>query len=173
MTLEPRVRCDRGFSLIELLVVLLIMGVFVGLATVIARPDDRGLLRLEAERLAQLLDLAAEESRLTGKPIAWTADEGNYRFWRMTIDAGGTAQDTPQWLEIRDSDLLRTRTLPQGMRITGLKIENQPAREAARIEFAAYGSAPSFRIDLVLGTAHSAVLASPVGEIKVLADEGN
>ncbi|MGH8694384.1 MAG: prepilin-type N-terminal cleavage/methylation domain-containing protein, partial [Burkholderiales bacterium] len=53
----------RGFTLIELLVVLLIMGLFAGLVSTLTRPDDRALLRVEAERLAQLLDLAAMQSR--------------------------------------------------------------------------------------------------------------
>ena len=57
---------QRGFTLIELLVVLLIMGIFVGLVSTITQPDDRALVRVEAERLAQLLDLAATKSRLTG-----------------------------------------------------------------------------------------------------------
>ena len=72
-----RNRCQApisGFTLLELLVVLLIMGLFAGLVGALAQPDERALLRFEADRLAQLLDLAAEESRLTGKPIAWTAD---------------------------------------------------------------------------------------------------
>src|SRR5512134_2732761 len=56
----------RGFTLIELLVVLLIMGIMAGMIGAIVRPDDRALLRVEAERLAQLLELAATESRLTG-----------------------------------------------------------------------------------------------------------
>ena len=53
----------RGFTLIELLVVLMIMGLIVGLVSAIVRPDDRGQLRVEAERLAQLLDLAAATTR--------------------------------------------------------------------------------------------------------------
>ena len=70
----------RGFTLIELMVVLLIIGLFAGLVSTITRPDDRALLRVEAERLAQLLDLAATKSRLTGISIAWTADGPGYRF---------------------------------------------------------------------------------------------
>ena len=57
-----------GFTLIELLVVLLIMGLLAGMVSAIVRPDDRGLVRLEAERLALLLDLAATQSRLTALP---------------------------------------------------------------------------------------------------------
>lgn len=143
---------------------LLIMGLFVGLVSAIVRPDDRALLRVEAERLAQLLDLATEESRLTGNAIAWTADGPGYRFWRRTGDG--------EWSEVRDSDLLRARTLPQGMMISGLQVENMPAHGAMRLEFAPDGSTLSFTIEMSLGAARFAVAASPIGELRVLPDAG-
>lgn len=164
----------RGFTLIEVLVVLLIMGLCVGLVSAIVRPDDRSLLRLEAERLAQLLDLAAAESRLTGKSVAWTADGPGYRFWRMTGDAEGPASGTSaQWSEIRDIDVLRARPLPQGMMISGLQVENWPARGVMRLEFTPYGLTPAFKVEMSLGAERSAVVASPVGGLRVLPDEGN
>ena len=107
---------QRGFTLIELMVVLLIMGLFAGLVSTITRPDDRALLRVEAERLAQLLDLAATKSRLTGKSIAWTADGPGYRFWQYNEDT--------YWSEIVDDDSMRPRTLPQGMMIAAMRVEN-------------------------------------------------
>lgn len=158
-------RSVRGFTLIELLVVLLIMGLVVGLASAIVRPDDRGLLRVEAERLAQLLDLAAAEARLTGNPIAWTGEASEYRFWRMTGDGG--------WAEVHDSDLLRVRSLPRGMTLSGLQVENRPVPGAMRLEFAPYyGAAQAFTIDLALGDARYAVAASPIGEVQVVTGEG-
>jgi general secretion pathway protein H len=155
----------RGFTLIELLVVLTIMGLFVGLVSAITRPDDRALLRLETDRLAQLLDLAATESRLTGKSIAWTADDSSYRFWRFS-------QDT-DWSEIRDDDSLRARTLPQGMKITSLRIENTLAQEKRRLEFNPYGTTLSFSIETSLGDAHCTVEGSPIGEIRLVPEARN
>ncbi len=159
-------RRSRGFTLIELLVVLMIMGMVVGLAAAIVRPDDRGLLRVEAERLAQLLDLAAAESRLTGTPIAWTSNGPDYRFWRMTADG--------DWVEVRDSDLLRARALPQGMLVSALRLENVPAKGTMRLQFSPYyGADMAFAIDLSLGDARYAVTASPVGELQVVAGAGD
>ena len=168
----PGISNRRGFTLIEVLVVLLIMGLLVGLVSAIVRPDDRGLLRLEAERLAQLLDLAAAESRLTGNSTAWTADGPGYRFWRMTEDAEASAQGAAQWSEISDNDLLRSRTLPQGMMISGLQLENRPAHGAMRLEFAPSGPALAFTIEMSLGAARNSVAASPIGELRVLPGEG-
>ena len=37
----------RGFTLIEMLVVLMVMGLFVGLVSVVTQPDERAELRLE------------------------------------------------------------------------------------------------------------------------------
>jgi general secretion pathway protein H len=155
----------RGFTLIEVLVVMLIMGLIVGLASAIVRPDDRGLLRVEADRLAQLLDLAASEARLTGNPMAWTADATGYRFWRERPDG--------EWTEARDSDLLRARTLPRGMAIAGLQIENAPARGSMRLEFSPDRSALSFSIELSLGAVRYTVSGDPVGEVSVLTGEGD
>lgn len=146
-----------------MLIVMLIMGLMVGLVSTILRPDDRALLRIEAERLAQLLDLTATESRLSGQVMAWTAEKSGYRFWRMTGEAG--------WAEIRDNDLLRVRQLPQNMIISGMSIEQVPARGAMRMEFSPYGPSLSYAIEISMGAAHCTVAASPIGEVRVLSDD--
>ena len=154
----------RGFTLIEMLVVLLIMGIFVGLVSTIAKPDDQALVRVEAQRLAQLLDLATMQSRLTGKSIAWTADGPGYRFWRFSEDS--------YWTEIRDDDALRARALPQGMTIFGMRVENMRPSEHPRLEFSPHGQTLSFSVEMSLGAAHDTVAGSPVGEVRVVPAQG-
>ena len=156
-------RRTAGFTLIEVLVVLLIMGLMVGMVSAIVQPDDRQLVCGEADRLAQLLDLAATEARMTGRSVAWTPDADGYRFWRMTDDA--------RWTELRDSDALRPRTLPQDMRVAAMQVENVPVTGDMRLEFTPQGRVFSFEIDLTLGAARCAVAASPLGEVRVV-DEG-
>ncbi|MEX0958584.1 MAG: prepilin-type N-terminal cleavage/methylation domain-containing protein [Burkholderiales bacterium] len=155
---------QRGFTLIEMLIVLLIMGLFVGLVSTIAQPDDRARLRVEAERLAQLLDLAATQSRLTGRSIAWISDGPGYRFLQFNDDT--------YWTEIRDDDALRARSLPQGMKISAVQVENMRPAENMRLEFTPYGTTLSFSIGMSFGAAHEMVTGSPVGDISVLARKG-
>jgi general secretion pathway protein H len=156
-TSVPGTSSRRGFTLIELLVVLLIMGLAAGLIGALVRPDDRALLRVEAERLAQLLDLAAVESRLTGRRIAWTAEGAQYHFWRWREDAG--------WSEALD-DSLRARRLPPGMAITELRIEAMPVTGGLRLEFGPHG-ALAYDLRMSLGEARYVIAASPVGEVRV------
>jgi general secretion pathway protein H len=140
----------RGFTLIELLVVLLVMGLCAGLVAALAQPDDRARLRVEAERLAQLLDLAALESRFSGKPIAWTAAATQYRFWRWRDDGG--------WSEASQgstSDPLRARSLPQGIAIPEMRIEFDPYVPAA------------YEVRMTLGEARYVVAGSPLGEVRI------
>lgn len=163
--MRTRGKKPGGFTLIELLVVLVIMGLMVGLVSAVVRPDDRGLLRVEAERLAQLLDLAGGEARQTGRSIAWTADGPGYRFWRKSEDG--------EWSELRDSDLMHARTLPASMTITRLRLENTPVRGPMRLQFGPDEPTQSFSIEMQLGAARYVVVASPIGELRVLPGEGD
>jgi general secretion pathway protein H len=161
-TSVPGISSRRGFTLIELLVVLLVMGLCAGLVAAISQPDDRARLRVEAERLAQLLDLATVEARFTGKPIAWTAEAAQYRFWRWGDDAAG-------WSEASNgsmSDSLRPRSLPPGMAISELRVEGVRQPQGMRLEFGPHTSR-AYDLQMSLGAARYAVAASPLGEVRI------
>jgi general secretion pathway protein H len=154
----------RGFTLIEILVVLLILGLVAGLVGLMARPHEGALLRVEAERLARLIDLAIAESGLTGRSIAWAADDSGYRFWRLREDTG--------WLEIRDGDTLRARRLPHGMTISAMRVENGGPPGAVRLVFDPYGPPPPFVIELALGAERYSVAGSAMGEVRATQSGG-
>jgi general secretion pathway protein H len=158
------IRADGGFTLIEVLVALVIIGLFAGLISTIVRPDERTLLRVEAERLAQLLDLAGTEARMSGRSLAWTTDGASYRFLRSQRGAG--------WSEIRNNDLFRERTFPQGMKIAGMRIEMSPADDFMRLEFKPHGSMPAYAIKISFGKERYTVAGSPVGDVQALPGEG-
>jgi general secretion pathway protein H len=77
---------SRGFTLLELLVVIVLAGILLSIVTISVAPDDRQQLAREAERVGQLFALAADEARIRQQPIYWEADLNGYRF--VTIVAG-------------------------------------------------------------------------------------
>jgi len=151
---------ERGFTLIEMLVVVLVMGLLAGLAAAALRPAGADALKVEAERLARLLDLAGEEARLGGKPVAWTSNGQGYQFWRWRNGVG--------WMEIRDNDALRERRLAGGSSIAGLRIDGVPVRDGMRLEFSPYGTDHAYAVTLAQEDERYAVLGSPVGEVSVV-----
>ncbi|SAI47183.1 general secretion pathway protein H [Bordetella ansorpii] len=75
---------ERGFSLIEIMVVLVIVGIATATVTFSISPDESKVLRRDALRLAQLFDIAQTEVRTDGRAIVWQADEKGYRFARAS-----------------------------------------------------------------------------------------
>lgn len=154
----------RGFTLIEMLVVLVIMGLLVGLVSAVVEPDDKTRLRVEADRLTQLMQVATTQARFSGKSIAWTSNGTGYQFWQMNPDGG--------WSAVLNDDLLRARTLPAGMMIENMRVENIPSPKLMRVEFNAYGEVLAFSLDMSLGTSRFTLINSPVGELSVIPAEG-
>jgi general secretion pathway protein H len=142
-----------------MLVVLMVMGLLIGTISVIAHPSSKDTLQLEARRLAQLLNLAAAESRTSGKSFRWTSDGSGYRFLRWQNN---------NWVEIRDNDLLRPRVLPSGMTISSLRIENVRRQGLMQIDFTPHGLLLGYTIELASGDERHAVIASPVGEAQAV-----
>ena len=75
------------------------------------------------------------------------------------------------WKAVAD-DVLRPRTLPQGMTISDMRVENMRSPRQMRVEFNPYGSAISFSIEMSLGDAHYTVANSPIGDVRVLPKGG-
>ncbi len=79
-----------GFSLIEMMVVLIIIGIAASMLTLSAFPDRNQGLRQEAQRLVELFKLAQIEARTDGRRIEWQFDAEGYRFMRVQRSAAPT-----------------------------------------------------------------------------------
>lgn len=75
----PRDSRSPGFSLVELLVVLVIMGL-VGSAVLLTVPAPDARLVAQAERLASHLARAREEAIMRNQPVALRVDAAGYGF---------------------------------------------------------------------------------------------
>lgn len=88
----------RGFTLLELMVVVAIIAlasVGVGLAL---RDGGANALDREAQRLAALLEAGRAQSRASGRPLAWTPTPEGFRFEGQP-HTGARADALPQhWL---------------------------------------------------------------------------
>jgi general secretion pathway protein H len=84
---------QQGFTLLEVLVVLLIAGLLVGLASLSLTRNPRSDLNEQAQRLALVFETAGDEAQLRSAPIEWQPVKGGYRFavkggdgWRPIVD---------------------------------------------------------------------------------------
>lgn len=155
----------RGFTLLEMLVALVIMVIGISLATIALRPDPRGVVREEGNRLALLLDLASEEAALGGSRMAWVGQEGGYEFQVRELTETG-----PAWRAVTGDDLLHPRQLPNGVYLRTLRVDDQPVGLGERVALGTLG-AHDVSLEIVMGDARATVTGSPGQFISVLKGE--
>lgn len=113
-------RCaSEGFSLIEVLVVLLVLASVMIVSTLSLRGLQSRGLSLEAERLGARIHAAHEEARLLAQPIRLELDDRGYRFYRNQLG---------RWQLIEGDDLLRPRAWDA---LTSWRADASPVGQAA------------------------------------------
>jgi general secretion pathway protein H len=143
-----------GFTLLELLIVLVLMALLTSLVAINATPDPRQQLAEQAQRVGLLLAMATDETRIRQQPLSWEADLHGYRF---VSEAGGerTLLTGDDLLHERDWQRPLTRlAITRDGRTLALVSQDAPA---LRVPIAREWVQPRWRIELADGTANVAV----------------
>ena len=140
--LRRRQAAPKGFTLIEVLVVLLILGVAVSGASLGLDAIHRRDTDLAVRRLQMVLEATAERARTLGQSIEFEILPDGYRFNMLDTDG--------RWVPFNEAPLFVERELPPAVRWRALV---QPSAEAGRIKFGSF----SPRFELVVDTPDGAV----------------
>jgi len=161
LTFYPALICSRrqrGFTLLELLVVLVIVGISLGIVSFNAMPSPQQALQNEAQRISLLLQLARDEAIVRDRPIAFEADAEGYRFLQ---------REENTWRSLPQDDLLRPRQFKRSPVM--LTIYPPPAGNATplRIVFGREPVQQPFVLTLGLADASVAIRADGIGHFTV------
>ncbi|MFA9273677.1 MAG: GspH/FimT family pseudopilin [Candidatus Aquirickettsiella gammari] len=151
-------RNSSGFSLLELLVVLVIMGIMLGAVSLNAVQSVRQRLQTDAQRISLLMQLAREEAIVRNRQTAFEVFEQGYQFLVLNDN---------KWEKIEDLDTLRGRqfTFPE----TKLSIisNDTNASERLRIVFGREPVSRPFTMILRVGNDQVSINADGVGHFVV------
>jgi general secretion pathway protein H len=151
---------QRGFTLVELLVVLVVMGIALSMVMVQLMPDRQAPLRDEAARLALLLENAGLEARASGRMLAWSGEKNSYRFF-----AKKNINIYKDWVRIDDDSLFRPRILPEGVNIGEVSVEEQVLKPGEFVLLGTNTYTVPFRIRLTSEFGSASVTGKSTGDV--------
>ena len=168
-----------GFSLIELLVVVSVIGIIVSIALLSlgVLGDDRQL-RIEARRIGSLLEVAQDEAVMQGRDFGLEVMLNSYRF--VEYDPFQL-----RWTELLTDDIFRFRQLPEDIEFDllledkAVLLENDPqemedpdATFAPHILIFSSGDSTPFELRIIKRSQQEVVILKGdlIGDIEVLTE---
>ncbi len=161
-SLVPRV--ERGFTLVEVLVVVVILAIAASVAAVALSSDPRSTGQREARRFAGALEHAAARAQWRNETLGVSADGHGWRFWRRD-DEGA------RWLPLADDDLLAPRALGATHTLIPYAFAGGPLSPDALVPLRASGRNEPYAFVLSGGGTQWLVAADPLNRVAITVSE--
>ncbi|MEE9343091.1 MAG: type II secretion system minor pseudopilin GspH [Gammaproteobacteria bacterium] len=108
---------QSGFTLLEIMLVIVIIGIVMSFVTISIGGDRRGQeMDREVKRFMALMELASSEATLRSQQMAIRIGEEDYAFYAL---------QNQQWVPFQNDREFRLREMPKGMKLF-LEIEDSP-----------------------------------------------
>lgn len=111
-----RVRSLRGFTLIEILIVLVIISIVTTVALTSMKVNENRRVQNFSNELSQLISLVEEQALLRPEVLGVKINKGEFEFVSYKSDAD-VSKEQSQWVLIEDDDLLGKHEIPDDIRI--------------------------------------------------------
>ena len=147
-----------GFTLVEILVVLVVVGIAAGLIFANLGGDDRRDLEREAKRLAGALEHAAALAQWQSETLGVSTDGHAYRFWRRDAN--------DRWTALAGDDVLAARALPNAITIAPASYAGAPVPPDAILPFRASGRNEPYVLTLASPAGQMVLASDPLGRVR-------
>lgn len=151
----------RGFTLLEMLVVLVVASIMLTVVTLNLMPSAQSVLREESQRLALLMENGAMSSQAGGQALAWSGTGNSYRFWQRTREG--------EWQRIERDNLLHPRNLPEAVAIGEVSFNGRRIEPGSLVMLSPELAARDFRVSLRSSELVSDVVGNGLGKVEVVA----
>jgi general secretion pathway protein H len=155
-----------GFTLVEILVVIVILGLVAGLAVALVGPDERDTSAREARSFAGALEYAAARAQWRNEMLGVSADHRMLRYWRRDV-----AND--RWIVLDDDDVLRTHELPVPFDAMALAYAGRAVPANAIVPLRASGRNDPFAFVLATPTYRTTIALDPLSRASIVGPERN
>jgi type II secretion system protein H len=153
----------RGFTLLEILVVLVILAIAAGLAVATLDHDERGTLDRESRRFAGALEYAVLRAQLRHETLGVSAHaDGRASHWRFwSRDADG------RWRAVSDDDAMAPHALPAPLVIAPLAYAGRALPADAIVPLRASGRNEPYAFALAGDDFEAIVGADPLNRVVI------
>jgi general secretion pathway protein H len=156
--LRPTPVLATGFTLIEILVITVIMGIILVLAAANFFPDDRQVARREVERIALALQAARDAAVFGGTATAVSVEDNRVLRWRR--------DDRGAWQPDSAAENHAVALAPE-VAVTALSIGAAPADANSRMAFLPDGVGIPFEMRLAYRGVTSRISGDPLGKLRI------